>query len=257
MVHRAEFENAKCSSDEEEDDGSLHLAGLWSKSERKSGVKFDIQKDATKKMFQQPKDDVLTNCDTEHVTHNLVSTILHKSKSYLEAPKGKFSDTNKNQTFPTRPTLEQGFAINEGVPTAESPTALEVVPTTESTVTNKDVLTDEPPTEVVGLTAAESPTPQTSRDEQAIRRNARNPLVALGNMANEEDESQVNSLSPSNIYIQNSRRVNFSVDAGNKVTQSSTSVLSEGEALGNVVDVDPISRPHYEPIDMTDVGLRR
>ena len=32
---------------------------------------------------------------------------------------------------------------------------------------------------------------------------------------------------------------------------------SEGEALCNVVDVDPISRPHYEPIDMTTVGLRR
>ena len=75
-------------------------------------------------------------------------------------------------------------------------------------------------------------------------------------MENEGDESQVNSLSPSNIDIQNSRRVNFSVDTGNEGSLSSTSVPSEGEALDNVVDVDPISRPHYEPIDMTTVGLR-
>ena len=76
-------------------------------------------------------------------------------------------------------------------------------------------------------------------------------------MENEGDESQVNSLSPSNIDIKNSRRVNFSVDPGNEGSQSSTSVPSEGEALGNVVDVDKISRPNYEPIDMTTVGLRR
>ena len=82
-------------------------------------------------------------------------------------------------------------------------------------------------------------------------------LVTLGHMENEGDEIQVNSLSPSNIDIQNSRRVTFSVDPGNEGAQSSTSVPSEGEALGNVVDVDPISRPHYEPIDMTTVGLRR
>ena len=63
-------------------------------------------------------------------------------------------------------------------------------------------------------------------------------------MENEGDESQVNSLSPSNINIQKYRRVTFSVDPGNKGSQSSTSVLSEVEALGNVVDVDPISRPH-------------
>ena len=76
-------------------------------------------------------------------------------------------------------------------------------------------------------------------------------------MANEGDESQVNALSPSNTDIQNSRRVNFSVDTVNEVAQSSTSVMSEGEALGNVEDFDPISRPHYKPIDMTTVGLRR
>ena len=81
-------------------------------------------------------------------------------------------------------------------------------------------------------------------------------LVTLGHMENEGDEIQVNSLSPSNIDIQNSRRVTFSVDPGNEGAQSSTSVPSEGEALGNVVDVDPISRPHYEPIDTTTVGLR-
>ena len=59
-------------------------------------------------------------------------------------------------------------------------------------------------------------------------------------MANERDEIQVNSLSPSNINIKKSRRVTFSVDLGNEGAQSSTSVPSEGKALGNVVDVDPI-----------------
>ena len=76
-------------------------------------------------------------------------------------------------------------------------------------------------------------------------------------MANEGDESQVNSISPSNIDIQNSRRVTFSVEPVNEVSQSSTSMLSEGEEVGNVMDVDPNSRPHYEPIDMKTVGLRR
>ena len=39
---------------------------------------------------------------------------------------------NNNQTFPTRPNLDQRFAENEGVPTAESPTAkMEVVPTAD------------------------------------------------------------------------------------------------------------------------------
>ena len=58
----------------------LNLADLWSKYGRESGVKFNIQKDATNKKFQQPKYDALTNCDTEHVTDNLVSTVLQKSK---------------------------------------------------------------------------------------------------------------------------------------------------------------------------------
>ena len=72
--------------------------------------------------------------------------------------------------------MDQRFAENEGVPTAESPTVkMEVLPT------------------------AESPTPQTSRDKREIRRNAKNPL---GHMANEGYESQVNSLSPSTINIE-------------------------------------------------------
>ena len=53
----------------------FNLADLWSKSEQESGVKFDIQRDATNKCFQQPKDDALKNCDTEHVTDNLVSNV--------------------------------------------------------------------------------------------------------------------------------------------------------------------------------------
>ena len=201
----------------------FNLAYLWSKYEQESGVKFEIQKDATNKQFQQPKYDALTNCDTDHVTDNLVSTVLQKSKSYLEAAKGNLSDDNNNQIFPIRPTLEQGVAVNEGVLTAESPTTLEIVPTAEFPVTNNDVPTNESPTEVVGLPTAESPTLQESRDEQAILRNARNLLVASGHMENEG-------------------------------AQSSTSLLLEGEALRKVVDVDPISRPHYEPIDMTTLG---
>ena len=76
-------------------------------------------------------------------------------------------------------------------------------------------------------------------------------------MANEGDESQVNSQSPSNINIQKYRRVTFSVDPVNEGSQSSTSLPSEGEALGNVLDVDVISRPYYEPIDTRTSRLRR
>ena len=125
----------------------------------------------------------LTNCDTEQVTDNLVTTVLQKSKSYLEVAKGNLADNNSNQTFPTRPTLEQGVTENEGVPTAElpialevvrtsespitneevptaeSPTALEVVPTAESPITNEDVPTDESSTDVLGEPISESPTP--------------------------------------------------------------------------------------------------
>ena len=133
----------------------------------------------------------------------------------MEAAKVNLSDTNNNQTFPIRPTLEQGVGLNEGLPIAESPTALEVVPTAELPVANKDVITNESPTEVVGVPTAESPTPQKSRNKWAIRRNARNLLVASGHMVNEGDKSQVKSLSSSNIDIQNSRRVTFSVDRGN------------------------------------------
>ena len=42
----------------------FNLADLWSKSERGSGVKFDIQRDSNSKKNQQPKDDALTDCDT-------------------------------------------------------------------------------------------------------------------------------------------------------------------------------------------------
>ena len=111
-------------------------------------------------------------------------------------------------------------------------------------------------TEFVGEPTSESPTSQKSRDRRSIRRNARNLIVASVHMTNEVDEIQVNSLSPSNINIQKSRRVNFSVDTGNEGVQSSTSVPSEVEALGNVVDADQISRPHYKTIYMTTVGLR-
>ena len=102
----------------------------------------------------------------------------------MEAAKGNLSDTNINQTFPIRPTLEQGVAVNEGVPTAESPTALEVAPAAELPVTKEDVPTNESPNEVVGVPTAESPTPQKYRNKRAINRNARNLLVPLGHMAN-------------------------------------------------------------------------
>ena len=49
----------------------------------------------------------------------------------------------------------------------------------------------------------------------------------------------------------------YSVDPGNEGSQRSTSVPSKEEALRNVVYVDPIIRPHYEPINMTTAGLRR
>ena len=122
-----------------------NLADLWSKFEQESGVKIYIQRDATIKFFQQPKDEALKNCDTEHVTDTLVPTVLHKLKSYLEAEKVNLADNNNNKTVPVRPTLEQGVAGNEGVPTAESRTALEVAPTAESPVTNEGVPTAESP----------------------------------------------------------------------------------------------------------------
>ena len=59
-------------------------------------------------------------------------------------------------------------------------------------------------------------------------------------MENEGDESQVDSLSPSNINIQKDRRVTYSIDTVNEGAQSSTSMPLEGEALHNVVDVDTI-----------------
>ena len=88
------------------------MEDLLSKSEQESGLKFDIQRDATNKLFQQPKYDALTNCDTEHVTDNLFSTVSQKSKLYLEAAKINLADNNNNQTFPIMPTLEQGVAVS-------------------------------------------------------------------------------------------------------------------------------------------------
>ena len=111
----------------------------------------------------------------------------------MEAAKVNLSDDNNNKTFTIRPTLEQGVAVNEGVPTAESPTLLEVVPTAESTVTNEDVPTNEYPTEVVGVPTAESPTPRKSRNKWEIHRNARKPLVESEHMENDGYESQINS----------------------------------------------------------------
>ena len=66
-------------------------------------------------------------------------------------------------------------------------------------------------------------------------------------MANEGYESQFDSLSPSTINFKQAMRVTYSVDPGNEGTQSSTPVPSEGEVLGSVVDVNPPSRPYYEP----------
>ena len=80
--------------------------------------------------------------------------------------------------------MEQGVAVNEGVPIAESPTAMEVVPTAESPITNEDVPTDESPTEVVGVPTSESPNLQKSRNKRKIHRKTRNLLVALGHLAN-------------------------------------------------------------------------
>ena len=81
--------------------------------------------------------------------------------------------------------------------------------------------------------------------------------MTSGHMENEGYESQVNSLSISNINIKKTRIFNYSADPVNEIAQSSTSVPSEGEALRNVMDVDPISRPHYESIDMKTVRLLR
>ena len=101
----------------------LNLAYLWSKSERESGVKLDIQRDSNSKIFQQPKNNTLTNCDIEHVTKNLYTTVSQKSKSYLDAEKVNLADNDNNKTFPSRSTIDQRFAENEGAPTSESPTA--------------------------------------------------------------------------------------------------------------------------------------
>ena len=56
----------------------FNLEDLWSKSERKSGVKFDIQRYSNRKKIQQPKDDALTDCKTEHVNRTLITTVSKK-----------------------------------------------------------------------------------------------------------------------------------------------------------------------------------
>ena len=81
-----------------------------------------------------------------------------------------------NKIFPTRSTLDQRFVENEGLPTAESPTAnMEVVPAAESpnTFLARPIL-DKRFAENERVPTAESPTPQRYRDEQAIRKNAKN-----------------------------------------------------------------------------------
>ena len=95
--------------------------------------------------------------DTENVTDDLVSTVSKKSKSYLEAAKGHLANKNNNQTLSISPTLEQGVAGNEGVTTAESPTALEVVLTAESPITDEVVPTAESPTALEVVLTAELP----------------------------------------------------------------------------------------------------
>ena len=85
----------------------FNLEDLWSKSERESGVKFDIQRDSNSKTFQQPKDGALTYCDTEHVTKILITTVSNKSKSYLEAAKVNLA--NNKKTFPTGSDLYLRF----------------------------------------------------------------------------------------------------------------------------------------------------
>ena len=180
------------------------MEDLWSKSERESGVKFGIQRDSNSKIFQQPKDDALIDCNTEHVTKNLITTVSKKSKSYLEAAKVNLA--NNNKTFPTGSALYLRFVENEGEPTAESHTAeSEVVSTAESPNTfiarpildqifaeNEGVPTDESPAaKMEGVPTAESPNKRKSCEERAIRRNARNPS---GHMANEGDESKFDSL---------------------------------------------------------------
>ena len=99
---------------------------------------------------------------------------------------------------------------------------------------------------------AESPNKRTYREERSIRRNSRN---LSGHMANEGDERKFDSLSPSKFNHKHSRGVTYSINPVNEGAQSSTCVPSQGEALRNVVDVDPISRSHDKPIDMKTVEL--
>ena len=142
--------------------------------------------------------------------------MVHQSeleKAKCSSDEEEDDESISNKKFPTGSTLDQRFVENEGVPTAESPTAeIEVVPTAESPNTfiarpildqrfaeNEGVLTAGSPTAKMEVVpTAESPTPRTYRDERAIHRNAKNPS---GKIENEGDERKVNSLSPSTINI--------------------------------------------------------
>ena len=134
---------------------------------------------------------------------------------------------SNNKTFPTRYILDRRFLENEGEPTAESPNEeTEVVPTAESPKTfiartilnqrfseNEGVPTDESPVaNMEGVPNSESPNKRISREEREIRRNARNPS---GHMANEGDEREFDSLSPSKLNHKHSRGVTYSVDPVN------------------------------------------
>ena len=93
----------------------------------------------------------------------------------MDAAKGNLANNDNNKTFPTRSTLDQRFVENEGVPTAESPTAkMEVEQTAESPNNNQTFPTrpilDQRFVENEGVPTAESPTQQTSRDKRAIHR---------------------------------------------------------------------------------------
>ena len=87
-------------------------------------------------------------------------------------------------------------------------------------------------------------------------KSAETPIICRDIWKMRDMRSKLTLYHPQQTILKKTRRVNYSVDPVNEGAQSSTSVPSEGESLGNVVDVDPISRPHYEPIDMTTVGLR-
>ena len=166
-------------------------------------VFLDHKKDALARemqisQFKSMELDAFREEEDNDILYMVHQSELEKSKCSSDEEENDESINNKK--FPIRSTLDQRFVENEGVPTAESPTAeMEVVPTAESpnTFLARPIL-DQIFAEKERVKTAESPTPRTSREERTIRRNAKNPS---GNMANEGDESQVNSLSPLTINI--------------------------------------------------------